>query len=803
MSDVTTLFKRAVTALNNRDMRKAEDGFRRTIRQDPSHVPALNLLTVVLMSERRFGEAEPFIARAVALNASSDVSFYNHGLILKHLNKPQQAYEQFTKALKLNSGVPETWNNRGTTGNDLKQYELAISDFDTAIRLNRNYPEAYANKGKSLFQLDRHGEALSAYDRALAIKPDLAEAWLGRGNVLVEFKRFEEALQAYDRALAIRPNLEDAWLGRGAVFTKTKRYNEAFAAYDRALSIKPDLAEAWLGRGNVLSDIRRFGQAFAAYDKALAITPDLEGPWLGRGWAFTELKRHDEAFAAFGKALELRPTLAAAWVGRGNLFTDLKQYEEALFAYDRALALRPDLDGVEGVRLSSKMRACRWENVGEDILRLEAGTRDGKVSSPPFMLLTVTDNPEDHLSCARAWVKAKHPAQPPPWQGSIYRHDRIRIGYVSADLSKHATAHLMAEMFELHDRRKFELAAFSIGADDGSAMRQRLMSAFDSFVDCQNLSDADISDRIRQSEIDVLVDLKGFTEEARTDIFASRPAPIQVNYLGYPGTMGAPFIDYIIGDHTLFDASDAANYAEKLVRLPHCYQPNDRKRQIAERAFSREECGLPRDGIVFCCFNNNYKILPDVFDCWMRILGRVEGSALWLLEDNPAVVPNLRREAERRGIDPNRLVFAARVDSSDHLARHRLADLFLDTLPYNAHTTASDALWAGVPVLTQVGDAFAGRVAASLLKAVALPELITHSCEAYEALAIELALDRNKLMGLKEKLQANRLTTPLFDTALFTRHLEAAYETMYQRYRAGLPPDHVNIQATDETGVDR
>jgi predicted O-linked N-acetylglucosamine transferase (SPINDLY family) len=326
-------------------------------------------------------------------------------------------------------------------------------------------------------------------------------------------------------------------------------------------------------------------------------------------------------------------------------------------------------------------------------------------------------------------------------------------------------------------------------------MRQRLVNSFDTFVDCRNLSDSDIARTIANAEIDILVDLKGFTKDARTNIFSHRPAPIQVNYLGYPGTMGAPYIDYIIGDKSLFTLADVTVYSEKLVQLPHSYQPNDRKRLISDKDFKREDCGLPKDKFVFCCFNNNYKIVPSVFDSWMRILRHVDGSVLWLCSENQTAMDNLRKETKSKGIDPARLVFANRMDLPEHLARHRLADLFLDTLPYNAHTTASDALWAGLPVLTQIGSTFAGRVAASLLHAMGLPELITHSRERYEELAIELALNSEKLKAIKKKLSRNRLTKPLFDTPLYTMHLEAAYEAMHQRYKTGLPPDHIGVNS--------
>lgn len=794
MKDVAAIFNEALAALNGRDVGRAEKGFRRVIKLDGSHVPALNLLTVVLMGAGRFAEAEPFIARAVALHPNSDVSFYNYGLICKQLGNSGQAHEQFSRALALNPKVAETWNNRGAACNDLKQYEAAIADFDRAIEINPNYAEAYANKGKSLLALGRPDEALAACDAALRIKPDLAEAWLGRGNALSEGRRHDEAFAAYDHALAMKPALESAWLGRGNLLLKLRRHDEALAAFDKALSIRPELAEAWLGRGNVLADLRRYAEAFAAYDKALAITPDLEGAWLGRGNCLADLDRREEALAAYDKALALKPDLAQAWIGRGNVFTDLKRFEEAVAAYDKALAIGGDWDGVEGARLSAQMNICDWQNLADAMAKLTRAAAEGRASASPFTQLFLSASAEDQLRSAQAWVRAKYPGDHSArWRGPVHDHDKVRVGYLSSDLYRHATAYLVAEMLELHDRQKFHVVGFSYGPDDGSEMRRRLIGSLDAFVDCANLSDAETAARIAAAEIDLLVDLKGFTQGARTSILALRPAPIQINYLGYPGTMGAPFVDYIIGDRTLFDVSDAAFYSEKLVRLPHCYQPNDRRRQIAERSFGRQECGLPEQGFVFCCFNNNFKIVPEVFDSWMRILARTEGSVLWLLEDNPLAAANLKRHAAERGIDPGRLVFAPRMELADHLARHRLADLFLDTLPYNAHTTASDALWAGLPLLTQIGTTFAGRVAASLLNAIGLPELITRSREEYEERAVDLARHRERLAALKRKLDNARLTAPLFDTTRFTRELEAAYEAIYRRYRAGLPPDHIDV----------
>jgi predicted O-linked N-acetylglucosamine transferase (SPINDLY family) len=709
MDRATHTFNEALAALNRRDLRQAQEKFRQVLALNGAHVPALNLLTITLMGLRRFAEAEPFIAKAVALNRTSDVSFYNYGLISKELGKPRQAYEQFSAAIKLNPDVAETWNNRGTVCNDLKDYGAALADFDRAIGLNAAYAEAYTNKGKSLALLKRNDEALTCYDKALSLNPALAEAWLGRGNVSAALRRSRDAL----------------------------------AAYDKALSIKPGLVQAWIARGNLLIDLKRFDDALAGFDQAIALDPKLAEAWSGRGDALTVMKRFDDAFTAF----------------------------------DRAFSLDPDMASVEGARLHAKMHCCDWSDYDAECAHLVGSVRAGKRAALPFHMLSVDCSPQDQLQCARAFAAERYPPATSPASPVRRRSGRIRIAYLSSDFRQHATSHLIAGLFEAHDREKFDVIGISVGPDDRSPLRSRLERAFTCFVDLSALTDDQIASEIAARDVDILVDLNGFTLGAQTGALRHRPAPIQVNYLGYPGTMGAPFIDYVIADGTVIPEADRSFYSEKVVWLPHSYQVNDRAREMADRVLRREDFGLPPDAFVFCCFNNAYKITPETFDCWMRLLARTD-SVLWLLRDNDIAAGNLRNEARQRGIDPARLVFAERVSPAEHLARHRLADLFLDTLPYNAHTTASDALWAGLPVLTQMGRTFAGRVAASLLHAIDLPELITHSREDYEALALELAGDRERLRDIKSRLEANRLTTPLFDTALFARDIEAAYEKM-------------------------
>jgi protein O-GlcNAc transferase len=407
----------------------------------------------------------------------------------------------------------------------------------------------------------------------------------------------------------------------------------------------------------------------------------------------------------------------------------------------------------------------------------------------PFTLFGYCSDASLHLKCARAFVDHQLPVFPQPLcNGRIYQHERVRIAYLSADFNWHATAYLMAELFELHDRTRFEVLGVSFGVDDKSNMRSRLIKSFDQFHDVRFKTDSDVAKMLNELEVDIAVDLKGHTGDSRPAILAYRPAPIQVNYLGYPGTMAGDFIDYVIADKIVLPFDQEAFYTEKIVHLPDCYQVNDSKRRISTHTPMRWEAGLQNEGFVFCCFNNSFKITAPMFDVWMRLLKAVESSVLWLLADNAGAAPNLRKEAAARGVDPARLVFAVRVPPEDHLARHRLADIFLDTLPCDAHTTASDALWAGLPLITCRGETFAARVAASLLNAVGLSELVTNSLDEYESLALQLARDKKTLSAIRAKLAANRDTCPLFDTNRFRRHIEAAYKTMWERYLRGEPP---------------
>ena len=540
--------------------------------------------------------------------------------------------------------------------------------------------------------------------------------------------------------------------------------------------------------------LQRFDAAVASYELAIQLKPDYAEAYHNRGIALQALQRFDAAVASYELAIQLKTDYAEAYNNRGLALRGLRRLDAALASFEHAIKLNSGQDFLVGRWLHTKMGLCDWPEVADQVGKLMTAIAGNEKVATPWPVLALSDSLELQRKTAETWTTDQYPTSTElPAIVKWVRHEKIRVGYYSADYHNHATAYLMAELFERHDRNKFELIAFSFGGAQRDALRERLFTAFDQFIEVDNQSEKDIAVLSRSMEIDLAIDLKGFTENSRAKIFSYRAAPIQVSYLGYPGTLGAEYIDYLIADHTLIPQASQQHYAEKIAYLPNSYQVNDRKRAIAATQFSRAALGLPQTGFVFCCFNNNHKITPSTFAGWMRILKQVAGSVLWLLEDNETAGQNLRREASAHGVSAARLIFAKRMSPPDHLARHRFADLFLDTLPYNAHTTASDALWAGLPVLTCVGEAFASRVAASLLNAINLAELITTTQAQYELLAVELATNPERLSQIKQKLASNRLTAPLFDTALFTQHIEDAYTQMVARYHAGLPPDHLYV----------
>ncbi len=618
----------------------------------------------------------------------------------------------------------------------------------------------------------------------------MSEALLKNAVRLHQAGDLAGAAQLYDAILRASPRHFQALYLLGFIHFQRGQFAQAEQLIGDAIAINPHSPDAFYNRGCALQGLQRHDEAFRCFDRAVALKSDYDEAWTNRGVALLALRRHAEALASFGRALALKPRDREALSNRGTTLFEVKRYEEAGADYEALLSLDPDFPYARGNAVLCRAYCCDWRSLKEDRARLHADVQKGRPALSPHASTLILDSPQDQLLSARTWVEARcPPVSRPLWRGEQYRHDKIRLAYLSADFYSHATAFLTAGLFECHDRKRFETIAVSFGPDDKSRMRARLNRAFDRFLDVREKSDSEVAGLLKDMEIDIAVDLKGFTQDARPSILAFRPAPIQLNYLGHPGTMGAPYIDYIVADRMIIPAGQEIYYSEKIVYLPDSYQANDKERRIAPRTPSRREAGLPETGFVFCSFNSAYKITPEMFDVWMRLLKGVEGSVVWLLDDNPAAVRNLRREAEARGVASSRLIFASRKDLENHLARQSLADLFLDTLPCNAHTTASDALWAGLPVLTCIGATFAGRVAASLLSAIGLPELITDSLQAYEARALALALEPSELAAVKAKLLKNRSSASLFDTARFARNLETAYISMLERHQRGHPPE--------------
>jgi protein O-GlcNAc transferase len=830
--EAAAAYQRAMASHQQGRLNDARAGYQRVLQLQPQNASVLNLLGIIALQMNDPTSAVEWIGRAldldprnvlayvnrgsayamlnqhaaaiacydkaIALDPESNASpFYNRGNALQQLKQHEAAIASYDQAIALESDLDgDAYFGRGTALLELEQHEAAVASFDQAIAIGSNYEaEAYLSRGIALQLLERHEDAIASYDHAIALKPDYAHAYNNRGLALTKLEQYEAALASYDKAIEFGANDAVTYhKNRGIVLHALRRFQAARASCDRVIALSANDAEAYHDRGVAEIGLTQFDAAIASFDKAISLKPEYAQAYNNRGFALTHLKRYDAALASYDAATTMDANFADAYFNRGNLLAELKRPADALTSYARALALEPDLGFLSGQLICTRMAICDW-NQAADLARLTERIERDEAACGPFGFLALSGSAALQRRAAEIWVRERCPLN--PLLPAIPRHadhERIRLGYFSADYHDHATSHLIAGLFETHDRSRFQVIAFSFGPDSTGAMRARIEAACDEFIDVRDQSDSEVAQLARDLQIDVAVDLKGFTDGHRVGIFALRAAPLQVSYLGYPGTLGANYMDYLIADHTLIPEESRRHYAEKIVYLPDSYQANDAKRVIADRAFTRDELGLPAAGFVFCCFNNNYKIMPDTFDRWMRILERVPGSVLWLLADNPTAVGNLRREAVRRDVSPERLVFAERISLPEHLARHRAADLFIDTWPYNAHTTASDALWAGLPVLTCAGEGFASRVAASLLTAIGLPELIVSTPERYEDLAVHLATDAQRLAEIKQRLAENRLTAPLFDTQRYTRHIEAAYTKLYERYQANLPAEHIDLE---------
>lgn len=683
--------------------------------------------------------------------------------------------------------------------------EAAVELIEKAIDRNSGIAAFHINLGNFLGQLGRLDEAATAQRRALEMEPDNAQAHNNLGTVLRSQGMLDQAADCYRRALSIEPDDAELHFNFGNVHRDQENASEAIGCYRRAIELRPGYADAWNNLGLTQQTLGHWDDAAASYHQALAARPDHVDALNNLGTALQAMGDFEGAMKAYQQVISVVPDYAKAHFNMGSIQQETDDPEGAVASLEKALELDPDDPDAFASLFDVRESVCDWRDRDTTFRRLVALTERQiaagiKTAMNPFRALARPLQPAMQLALARTWsagierhMEASRNTLAYSFQGRD--HDRLRVGYLSNDLGYQPMTDLIQGLPGLHDRGKFEIFIYSFHQDDGSTYRKRIEAESEHFIDILIMSHGESAQRIFDDEIDVLVDLKGFTQNTRLEILALRPAPVQVGYIGFPGTTGAEFLDYILTDEIVTPREMAPHYSEKLVFLPDCYLMTDDGQATPEPRFTRAECGLPEDAFVFCCFNAPYKIEPGIFDAWMRILSQVPNGVLWLYRGHPLGEANLKREAEARGIAGDRLVFAGKMPKDDHLARHGCADLFLDTFYYTAHTTAVDALWMGLPVLTCPGEHFVSRVSASLLRAIGMPEMIMANLDDYERRAVRLATDPRDLRGLGDKLMANRRTRPLFDSPAITRNLERAYQGMWEIFQAGDPARSFAVRA--------
>ena len=800
----------------------------RALALQPTHALALAYRGSALIYPARWHEALQSLERALQFHARLAEAWRDRGKVLHALSRHDEALASYSNALAIwtaelipekdDSGrtrallaaclelfdgelqrmpeFAEAWYNRGNVLMALHRTEEAVASFDRVLALSPEHANALNNRARCRVELGQPQQAVLDYEHAVRAEPGNVIARYNLGNTLLQLDQPEPALEALEQALELQPDMWDAWITHGNALLQLKRYAPALASFDRALSARPT-APAWTNRGYALMMLKRFPEALVCFNQALQLEPDMAQALTSRGTLWMDTRHPEKALEDFERVLAIEPQDPETHWNKGNALIQLGRLKDAIACHERTLALDPTLVQTLRPIMHGLQHLVIWSRLQEIWPREIECTRNGASDSAPLPMLAHPDATRSDLRAAGDiyWTKRlRAETGTGPLPAPAVR-PRLRVAYVSGDFRDHALARLTAGLFAAHDRQRVETYGISYSPPNSHPIRQRIEGSFEHFVDIFKLGDEEATRTIRELDLDIAVDLTGYTEHHRFSLFSQRIAQVQVNYLGYPATSGAACMDYIIGDRWVSPLDHADGFSEKLVLMPDSFQVNDDQRQIASTTPSRAELGLPERGFVFCCLNNTYKITPRMFDIWMRLLQGTPESVLWLLGDSETARQNLRAEAQARGVDPRRIVFVQRRPYEEYLAQYRQADLFLDTIPFNAGTTASDALWAGLPVLTQLGETFPGRMAASLLVAVGLPELVTHSPQEYEATALELARKPALLQAYRDRLAANTPTAALFDTRRFARHLERAFEHMVARARQGLPPEHFEVAA--------
>ena len=777
---------------------EAEQAYRVVLTSDPNQFEALHLFGLLRLQQGNPNEAYTLISKAVGIRPSSLDALSNLSAVLLSLGRHAEALSCCDEILSRKADDANALFNRGVALGQVGRLQEALASYDRALAANPNHFNAMFNRGSLRAKLGRDQEALSDFSRLATLMPGNAEVLNNRGNVEAKLRLYADALTSYDRALAAKPGFVQALTNRSNVLRLLDRPAEALASLDQALAVAPGQVEVLVSRGLLLMQLNRLPEALAAFDQVVGLDRADARVLTSRAHVLLVQHGHEEAMASCDRAIAMDASFADAFFIRGQALKALGRHEDAAVSFERAHALAPDHRLAFCETIMCYLSVCHWDKVDDLVAGVRAQLARGKSILSPFALLGLPITAAEQLQNAQAVVRERLPhglKQFPNRTADASK--RIRLAYLSGDmLIRHPIAHLIPGLIERHDRSRFEVFAVSHGPNDGDPERGKLQAAFDQFFDMQTQSDPEIAALLYNLEVDIVIDLSGYSERGRTYLLAHRPAPIQVAWLGYLGTSGADFIDYVLSDSIVLPFDQQPYFSEKIIHLPDSFMVTNPGRIVA-RIPERAEAGLPPAGFVFCSFNESYKITAPVFGIWMRLLQRVDGSVLWLMRSNEAVVTRLRREAERQGVDPGRLVFAPKLPPAEHLARIGLADLFLDTRPVNAGATAIDALLMGLPVLTCTGDTFASRVASSILLAAGQPELVTGSAEDYEARALELATDSHLLHSIRNKLTNDRSSNRLFDIDRFRRHLEAAFSNIQDRRLRGDAPQGFQVEAID------
>jgi protein O-GlcNAc transferase len=712
-------------------------------------------------------------------------------------NDLSKSRDYLIQALVFKPADTLTLNKCGVYSRKLGLESDAEQFFKRAISSSPKQPEAYYNLANLCMTQDKVMDAIQNFSNAIECRPDFFEGYNNLSIALTEFGRPDEAVKVLDTAIAQFPRAYMLYVNKAKALHAMSLRKAAIAFLRSSSAELGEPFELLTVLADMESTDNDFQQAEAHYLSAIRLQPNSAVVHNNYANMLYSMGRLDKAMEYYKLAVDLDANMYQAMQNICNILNLKKDFAQSLVYLKRVNEIEPNSPYLSGMQINARMHTCTWEDWDLHTRNVENAVIEKRKATNPFPPLAFFTSAALTTQAAALWVSQQVPASkvlPPIGMSSRSDKKKIKVGYFSADLHSHATALLMAGVFEAHDRENFEWIAFSFGPDDNTALSMRVRRSFDKFLDVRSYSDRVVAQLARELEIDIAIDLKGFTQDGRAGIFAERAAPIQVNYLGYPGSMGAPYMDYLIADPVIIPDHLQQFYTESVVRLPYCYQANDSDRPIADETPLRAEVGLPSEGRVLCSFNNNYKITPAVFDVWMRVLQRFPDCVLWLLRDNDSAVQNLRKEAKVRGVDPDRLVFAPRLRNDLHLARQRLADLFVDTFPCNAHTTASDALWAGLPIVTCKGETFASRVAASLLSGMNLHEGITDNLTDYEAKICEFLASPNALNDLQQKTALARSNSPVFDTRAISKQLESAYKGMYERLQNGLHPKAFDVE---------